>query len=106
MVIFKKLSYNLPIIFVILMSIIILFINKKYIEFFEMFKKPGWTINFIIIIFFMIFIKLFRNDDINLIEASKKSILVMIIAIFGHLDMTIAPFWIVFFLAYFANGFI
>lgn len=80
--------------------------NKKYIEFFEMFNDIRWLINLIVVIFFLIYVKIFGKNDINLINASKKAILGFIIAIFAYLDMTIASFWIIFVLAYYGNNLI
>lgn len=102
----QKINENVPIIFVILMIIIQIYKNKKYIELLNLFKNIRWLIHFIILIIFLIYIRFFNANNIDLINASKKAILALVIAIFAYLDMTIAPFWIVFVLAYFGKDYI
>ena len=104
MKIFKKLSNNIPIIFVTLMSIFQIYRNNKYQEIIDLFKNIKWLINFIIILLFLVYVRLSKNS--KLISASKKAILGFIIAIFAYIDLTLAPFWIIFVLAYFGDGFI
>ena len=46
------------------------------------------------------------DDSRRLKEALKKALLAFIIALFAEVGLTIAPFWLVFTLAYYMDGWI
>ena len=80
-------------------------------ELMKLFKNKYWFINFLIIIFFSIYIIKFgagknQADRQRLKDSIRKGLLALIIGIFAHLHLTIAPFWIVFALSYYSEGFV
>ena len=85
------------------------YINRQK-EIIELFKNPYWLINTIIIAifsFYVINIKEGKDEEtIKMQEAVRKGILAFMIAIFAHLELTVAPFWIVYGLAYYAQGYV
>ena len=65
-----------------------------------------WLINFALMIAFGVYITSASDGDSKVKEALKKAVLAFIIAVLAHLRMTIAPFWIVFVLAYYLEGWV
>tara|TARA_B100000927_G_scaffold290311_2_gene288828 strand:+ start:4217 stop:4585 length:369 start_codon:yes stop_codon:yes gene_type:complete len=86
----------------------------------ELTDNKMWVINFIIILLFTGVIyylnkKIENRKDNNEedkilikkhLEAIKKAILALVIALLVHFRLTIAPFWFVFFLAYYFEGWV
>jgi hypothetical protein len=93
---------------------IILFISiyqlDKGKKIFALFQNKSWLFNFIIIILFSVYIiDIQKENDTTshkLKDAVRKGLLALIIAILAHLELTIAPFWIVFLLAYYSQGYV
>jgi len=77
----------------------------------ELVTNKRWLINFIIIMVFVGYIvyvtKNDNSDDAEKTkEALKKALLAFMIALFAEFGLTIAPFWLVFTLAYYMEGWI
>ena len=77
----------------------------------ELLSEKRWIINVLLIIGFIAYIiystKGDDSDDAKKTqEALKKAIIAFIIALFAELGLTIAPFWWVFVLAYYMEGWI
>ena len=79
----------------------------------KLFKNRTWVINFVIMVAFSAYLILDKpkdslsNKEYNLrIEALKKAIFGFIIALMVHFRMTIAPFWIIFYIGYYLNGWV
>lgn len=77
----------------------------------ELIGNKKWLVNFSMIIAFSIYIIYNTHNDtspesIKVKDSLKKAILAFLIAIFAKLDLTIAPFWLVFVLAYYLEGWI
>lgn len=79
----------------------------------KLIKNPTWVVNFCIMVAFSIYIVLDKpkdsqsHEDYYLrIEALKKAIFGFIIALMVHFRMVIAPFWIIFFIGYYLNGWV
>jgi uncharacterized membrane protein YiaA len=79
----------------------------------KLFKNRAWVINFVIMLAFSAYLILDKpkdslsNQEYDLrIEALKKAIFGFIIALMVHFRMVIAPFWIIFFIGYYLNGWV
>ena len=77
----------------------------------EMLKDKRWLINFLVIVAFIIYsIYETRNEEDERSkktkEALKKAIIAFLIALLAELGLTIAPFWLIFVLAYYMDGWI
>ena len=77
----------------------------------ELLSEKSWIINVLLIIGFIVYIIYSTKDDDSddakkTQEALKKAIIAFIIALFAELGLTIAPFWWVFVLAYYMEGWI
>jgi len=77
----------------------------------ELLSKKKWIVNLLLIIGFIAYIIYSTKDDDSddakkTQEALKKAIIAFIIALFAELGLTIAPFWWVFVLAYYMEGWI
>ena len=85
----------------------------------ELTTNKSWMIHFMIIIIFTAVIYYLNNSSQKMkhteeekkelkkhIEAIKKALLALVIALLVHFRLSIAPFWIVFFLAYYFDGWI
>lgn len=83
---------------------------KREKEINNLIKNPYWLINSIIIgvfSFYIINIKEGKDEEtIKMQEAVRKGLLAFMIAIFAHVELTVAPFWIVYGLAYYAQGYV
>ena len=85
----------------------------------ELLTNNVWKLNIVFILVFSIVIYWLNNKINNKEldkkhykeikkhkEAVKKGILALIISLFAHLKLTIAPFWFVFILAYYFEGWV
>ena len=77
----------------------------------KLLSKISLIINLLLIIGFIVYIIYSTKDDDSddakkTQEALKKAIIAFIIALFAELGLTIAPFWWVFVLAYYMEGWI
>ena len=80
----------------------------------ELITNPRWFSLFILSIIWSIYILVFKgkgmikdNDKKTLerhIEATKKAIVALIIAIFAYIDITIAVYWVVWIMAFYLSG--
>jgi hypothetical protein len=102
-------NFNNSLAFIISAIFLTTYLNRKK-EIIKLIKNPKWFINLLIIIFFCIYSIEFKRDHsadtLRLQGAIRKGILAFIIAILAHLELTIAPFWIVFALAYYSEGYV
>ena len=83
---------------------------SKQKKVFELFKGKHQQINLAIILVSSLFMIFYKGDDKEeyelRIEALKKAMFGFLIAIMAHIGMVIAPFWIIFFIAYHLNGWV
>tara|TARA_Y100001968_G_C18799282_1_gene454834 strand:- start:9 stop:326 length:318 start_codon:yes stop_codon:yes gene_type:complete len=104
--------YSFALISIFLLTIRAIVKSKKATESIkELFTNKRWVINFSMIIAFIIYIfyVTYNNNSSEserLKTAIKKAIVALLIAIFAELGLTIAPFWLVFVLAYYLEGWI
>jgi len=87
----------------------------QHIKIIELFNNKKWLINFGLILFWSGYILLLNNQEYekehhetikNLKIAVKKSLIAFIIAFLAFLDLTIAPYWLVFTFAYYTEDWI
>ena len=103
---------NIALIITVLLTLRAGFKSKKARnKLFELIENKRWLINFgVIIVFIGYIVYTVRNDNSDdsrkLKEALKKALLAFIIALFAEIGLTIAPFWLVFTLAYYMDGWI
>lgn len=70
---------------------------------------PRWVINIIIIILFIFWTYHETKYDEpktsrRIVESLKKAIIAFIIALFAELGLTITPFWLIFMISYYLEG--
>jgi len=77
---------------------------------YELIRNPVWMINFIVILCFIAYIHLIELPNIKddekkekLAESMKRAVIALIIAILAELNLSIAPFWVVFVFSYFMH---
>ena len=86
--------------------------NKTKTKFLEMFNDKKWVLDFVVVLGFIMFIVYTTktNNDheetMKLQDALKKAIVAFAIAILAELGLTITPFWLVFVLVYYMEGWI
>jgi len=103
---------NIALIITVLLTLRAGFKSKKARnKLLELIENKRWLINFgVIIVFIGYIVYTVRNDNSDdsrkLKEALKKALLAFIIALFAEIGLTIAPFWLVFTLAYYMDGWI
>tara|TARA_B100001741_G_scaffold274500_1_gene244264 strand:+ start:176 stop:505 length:330 start_codon:yes stop_codon:yes gene_type:complete len=80
------------------------------IKLYELIKNPVWMINFIVIMCFIAYIHFIELPNIKdnekkerLAESMKRAIIALIIAVLAELNLSIAPFWVVFVFSYFMH---
>lgn len=78
---------------------------------YELIRNPVWTINLIIILCFIAYIHFIELPSIKddekkekVAESMKRAIVALIIAILAQLDLSLAPFWVVFTFSYYMHG--
>lgn len=109
----KILSPNyVSLLFVILVTIRAALRSKKARKSLkEILTSKSWLIQLFIIICFTVW-TVYEHKDIdnedskNYIESIKRALVGFFIAIFAELGLTIAPFWFIFVLSYYFNGWI
>ena len=81
------------------------------IKLYELIKNPVWMINFIVILCFIAYIHFIELPNIKddekkekIAESIKRAVVALIIAILAELNLSIAPFWVVFVFSYFMHG--
>jgi hypothetical protein len=81
------------------------------IKLYELIKNPVWMINFIVILCFIAYIHFIELPNIKddekkekIAESIKRAVIALIIAILAELNLSIAPFWVVFVFSYFMHG--
>lgn len=77
---------------------------------YELIRNPVWMINFIVILCFIAYIHFIELPNIKddekkekLAESMKRAVIALIIAILAELNLSIAPFWVVFVFSYFMH---
>ena len=96
---------------VILFTSASLHYTKGYIKLKELFTDKVWLINFVIVLAFCIYIfkfKKYENDEDSLKtkDAIKKAIIGFIIGLYSEVGLTIGPFWLIFVVAYYLQGYV
>ena len=67
---------------------------------------PWWIANALILCTFSAFVLTIEKSNNSLSTAVKRGIMALIIALFGEIGLTIAPFWTVFAVSYFMESWI
>lgn len=85
--------------------------NKARESAIALITTPRWVINVIIIILFIFWTyHETKYDDTEtaerIIDSLKKSIIAFIIALLAELGLTITPFWLIFMISYYLEGWI
>lgn len=77
---------------------------------YELIRNPVWMINFIVILCFIAYIHFIELPNIKddekkekLAESIKRAVIALIIAVLAELNLSIAPFWVVFVFSYFMH---
>ena len=94
-----------------LVTFFILFTTGKYIKIIDLFEDAGWFMHFLVLIGFSLYILLFYHgnnpeQEERLKGSVKKGIFAFIIALFAEAGLSIAPFWAVFVVSYFLDGWV
>lgn len=78
---------------------------------YELVTNKVWMINFIVILCFIAYIHFIELPNIKddekkekIAESIKRAVIALIIAILAELNLSIAPFWVVFVFSYFMHG--
>jgi hypothetical protein len=106
----KKYQAGLIICIVIILSLVIgLNHNHSKVKMKEIVTRPSWIIGMTIIIIFILYIlftakHLGKFEKNRVLESLKKAIIAIIIAFCAESSLTISPFWIVFVISYFMEG--
>ena len=80
--------------------------GDSFVRLKKLIKQPVWMFNFLIMCGFILYITQLSDNDKEhdkLKEATKKAVLAFVIAMLATLELTIAPFWVVFMAAYYLN---
>ena len=84
--------------------------KSSRIKLYELIRNPIWMINFIVILCFIAYIHFIelpniKDDDKKekLAESMKRAVIALIIAVLAELNLSIAPFWVVFVFSYFMH---
>ena len=79
--------------------------GSSFVKLKKIIKQPVWMFNFLIMTGFVLYITQLSDNEKHdkLKDASKKAILAFVIAMLATLELTIAPFWVVFMSAYYLN---
>ena len=83
----------------------------------ELLNNKRWLVNMGAIVVFTIYLYYSLNDRVKLsaeelknrerlIEAYKRGLVALLIAILAEVGLTIAPFWIIFTLSYYMQGWV
>lgn len=85
--------------------------KKTRNKLFKLIINPEWFINIMVIIVFIGYILYITSEqktdrEKNIIRSLKKAIIALIIAIYAHVGLVIIPFWLVFILSYYMEGWI
>lgn len=102
----NKTIIDWSILFVVLGYYIIKASKQKLL--FDIFKDQ--PINLAIIVLFSLVMILYKTENKEeyeqRIDALKKAMFGLLIAVLAHIGMPIAPFWIIFFIAYHLDGWV
>jgi hypothetical protein len=88
-------------------AFIILRDKDKYNNFLKLIKMPMFTINILVVVAFSYY--MLTSDDnteegMSRKEATKQALLGLLIALMAHLEMKIAPFWLIWNASYYLNA--
>ena len=103
---------NAAIIAVALFTLMVSFkSDKKREKIMELINNRNLLINLVIIICFIVYTEVStynnKSDESKKIKSAlKKAIIALIIAVFAEIGLTIAPFWLVFVLAYYMEDWV
>ena len=101
--------WTFAVLFTVVMTIAAIYKLDKGLKVYKLFKRKTWLVNFIIIAGFSAYVMSLQGHDEEtekVKDAARKGMLAFIIALMAHLELTIAPFWIVFVLAYYLQGYV
>ena len=98
----------------LIITIKIISSNKNMIKIiFDFVKKPKAIIGFSIIIIWCLLVYKYsklkdepKENIKRVITATKKAILALVIAFFARIDLVVAPFWLVWIITYYLEGWI
>lgn len=65
-----------------------------------------WLFNFAVVLAFSSWVAIFEKKNTHMLTSVKRGIMSLIIAMFGEVGLTIAPFWTIFAVSYFMESWI
>tara|TARA_A100001015_G_C15035260_1_gene735785 strand:+ start:1153 stop:1470 length:318 start_codon:yes stop_codon:yes gene_type:complete len=94
--------------FLFLVTTMIIIKDKNKIKkFFELIKNPMFPINILLVLCFSVYM-LTSDDNTDEGErrksATKQAILGLLIAFMAHIEMKVAPFWLIWTASYYLNA--
>jgi hypothetical protein len=98
-------------VYVTLTGLLIVY-KKKHIELIQLLLRPEWTISFIIIVLWSVYILKYDmfgylNKDPDALKgfraATSHGIIAFVIALFAYIDLTIPTFWFIWFISYYID---
>ena len=103
----NKSGFNYSFLFFIIITIVIIFKNKEMTKLIiTLFSNKTFLLSFIGIIIFSIYNLNQSSEDeetVRIKNATREAILGFVIAIMAYLDLTAAPFWIIWFVSYYLS---
>ena len=91
--------FSLSLVIIISMWVIITD-KEKLKKFTDRFSNTKWLSQASVMLLFTIVSFIFNKPGSRELDSTKKAVVAFIIALFASLDLTIAPFWIVWVLSY------
>ena len=100
---------HLSFVIYIILTLSLIIYKKKHIELIKLFFRPEWSISFILIIGWSLYILKYNaygllkehNDLKKFKRATTHSIIAFIIALFAYIDLTIPTFWFVWIISFY-----
>lgn len=101
-------EYNyISLTFIILITIWTIYSDaNKITKFKTLFTNKKWFVHFIVLFLFTLWNLLFSSKGSKELIATKRAFTAFIIALFSSLDLTIAPFWIIWVLSFYFESWI
>ena len=98
-------------ILLVVITLFVLFSTGKYVKIVDLFADRKWFMHFLVLAGFSIYIlKFYHGDnpekDERLKESVKRGVFAFIISLFAEAGLSIAPFWAVFVVSYFLDGWV
>ena len=79
---------------------------EKWNALVKIINDKNWLIHFSMVVIFSGFMFLSYDNNELLITSIKRGLMALLIALFGEVGLTIAPFWTIFSVSYFMDNWI